>query len=400
MKKRKKVFRSILAGVLLLFIASIPVKADEMELYAQSAVLMDADTGRILFGKKENEVRAMASTTKIMTCILVLENTDLSDTAVASGNAAIQPKVHLGVYEGETFYVKDLLCSLMLESHNDAAVILAEKTAGSVEAFAEEMNQKAAELGCTDTHFVTPNGLDGEDAGGEHRTTAVDMAKILSYCIKRSPKRAEFLEITRTKTWEFSDVEQKSHYRCYNHNAFLDMMEGALTGKTGFTGKAGYCYVGALESEGRTFVVALLGCGWPNNRGYKWVDMRKLMTYGMEHFQIQEFSMDVPMPELSITNGIPKSGKLWDACTVPTKTGEEPKRKIQLLVSDEDQVKLVCNMKTKLDAPVREGTKVGKLTLWLNDRKIKEQEIVAEKGVQRISLRWCAGKVVKNLFNF
>ena len=107
-------------------------------LYAQSAVLMDGDSGRILFGKNEQEVRAMASTTKIMTCILVLENTDLSDTAKKSPKTHHAPKVHLGVQKGETFYVKDLLYSLMLESHNDAAVILAEKTAGSVEAFAEK----------------------------------------------------------------------------------------------------------------------------------------------------------------------------------------------------------------------------------------------------------------------
>ena len=222
--------------MLLLLAAPISAKAEDMQLYAQSAVLMDGDSGRILFGKNEQEVRAMASTTKIMTCILVLENTDPSDTAAASENAAMQPKVHLGVQKGETFYVKDLLYSLMLESYNDAAVILAEKTAGSVEAFAEKMNQKADEIGCSDTHFVTPNGLDDEDAGGEHATTAVDLARILRYCIMQSPKRDEFLEITRTKTYEFSDVEQKKHYSCYNHNAFLDMMEGALTGKTGFTG--------------------------------------------------------------------------------------------------------------------------------------------------------------------
>lgn len=226
MKKRITVIRSFIIFMLLLLAAPVSAKAEDMQLYAQSAVLMDGDSGRILFGKNEQEVRAMASTTKIMTCILVLENTDLSDTAAASENAAMQPKVHLGVQKGETFYVKDLLYSLMLESHNDAAVILAEKTAGSVEAFAEKMNQKAEEIGCSDTHFVTPNGLDDEDAGGEHATTAVDLARILRYCIMQSPKRDEFLEITRTKTYEFSDVEQKKHYSCYNHNAFLDMMEG------------------------------------------------------------------------------------------------------------------------------------------------------------------------------
>ena len=156
MKKRITVIRSFIIFMLLLLAAPVSAKAEDMQLYAQSAVLMDGDSGRILFGKNEQEVRAMASTTKIMTCILVLENTDPSDTAAASENAAMQPKVHLGVQKGETFYVKDLLYSLMLESHNDAAVILAEKTAGSVEAFAEKMNQKAEEIGCSDTHFVTP----------------------------------------------------------------------------------------------------------------------------------------------------------------------------------------------------------------------------------------------------
>ena len=309
-KKRITVIRSFIIFMLLLLAAPISAKAEDMQLYAQSAVLMDGDSGRILFGKNEQEVRAMASTTKIMTCILVLENTDPSDTAAASENAAMQPKVHLGVQKGETFYVKDLLYSLMLESHNDAAVILAEKTAGSVEAFAEKMNQKAEEIGCSDTHFVTPNGLDDEDAGGEHATTAVDLARILRYCIMQSPKRDEFLEITRTKTYEFSDVEQKKHYSCYNHNAFLDMMEGALTGKTGFTGKAGYCYVGALESEGRTFVVALLGCGWPNNRSYKWTDTKKLMDYAKEHFYIREFEMNAQTPQVLVEGGIPASGKI------------------------------------------------------------------------------------------
>ena len=103
--------------MLLLLAAPASAKAEDMQLYAQSAVLMDGDSGRILFGKNEQEVRAMASTTKIMTCILVLENTDPSDTAAASENAAMQPKVHLSVQKGETFYVKDLLYSLMLESH-------------------------------------------------------------------------------------------------------------------------------------------------------------------------------------------------------------------------------------------------------------------------------------------
>ena len=140
--------------------ASQEISSEPEKLYAQSAVLIDADSGRILFGKNEDEVRPMASTTKIMTCILALENMEEGQRAKVSDNAARQPKVRLGVRSGEEYYIRDILHSLMLESHNDSAVIIAEAIGGSVENFAAMMNKKAQELGCADTHFVTPNGLE------------------------------------------------------------------------------------------------------------------------------------------------------------------------------------------------------------------------------------------------
>ncbi len=121
---------------------------------------MDADSGRVLYGKEEETVLPMASTTKIMTCILALENGSLTDEVEASSHAASQPQVHLGMNKGDRFCLEDLLYSLMLESHNDSAVAIAEHIGGSVEGFAELMNEKAGEIGCTDTHFITPNGLD------------------------------------------------------------------------------------------------------------------------------------------------------------------------------------------------------------------------------------------------
>ena len=124
---------------------------DFLKLYAQSAVLMDGDTGRILYGKGQDIIRPMASTTKIMTCILALENGRGEDAVKASSNAASQPKVHLGVREGEEYRLEDLLYALMLESYNDAAVMIAEHIGGSVEGFAAMMNEKAAGLGCGDT---------------------------------------------------------------------------------------------------------------------------------------------------------------------------------------------------------------------------------------------------------
>ena len=197
------------------------------QLYARSAVLLDADSGRVLFGKEEKEIRPMASTTKIMTCILALENRQEDQIVTASANAASQPKVRLGVKDQEQFYLRDLLYSLMLESHNDSAVVIAEGIAGTVEEFAGLMNQKAKELGCNDTHFVTPNGLDASDEGGVHSTTARDLAVIMRYCITQSPCKEEFLEITRTKSYQFANVDGSRNFSCNNHNAFLDMMEGA-----------------------------------------------------------------------------------------------------------------------------------------------------------------------------
>ena len=258
------------------------------DLYAGAAVLMDAKTGRVLYEKNGSKEMANASTTKILTCILILEQCDLEAVAEASGRAASQPKVHLGMRSGQRFFIRDMLYALMLESFNDCAVVLAEYAAGSVEAFAERMNEKAAEIGCEGSHFVTPNGLDGTDEKGNHHTTARDLAKIMRYCITESPKREEFLEITRTRSHSFSDAEGKRSYSCNNHNALLTMMEGALSGKTGFTNQAGYCYVGAACQGETTLIAAVLACGWPPSKNYKWVDTTKLMNYGFANFRLIE----------------------------------------------------------------------------------------------------------------
>ena len=191
---------------------------DKNQLYAQSAVLMDAASGRVLFEKEGETVRPMASTTKIMTCILTLENGNLDDEVEVSDYAASMPDVQLHIRKGEHYRLKDLLCSLMLESHNDSAVAIAEHIGGSVEGFAQMMNDKAREIGCTDTYFITPNGLDAqedimtEDGGVKtvmHSTTARDLALIMSYCIKQSPQKESFLEITRTPSHSFSNIEGK-----------------------------------------------------------------------------------------------------------------------------------------------------------------------------------------------
>lgn len=127
------------------------------------------------------------------------------------------------------------------------------------------MNEKAKKIGCTDSHFVTPNGLDAKDEQGEHHTTAYDLCRIMSYCAWKSPVSKQFLEVTQTRSHTFQSLEGTG-YAVSNKNALLDMMDHVITGKTGYTSKAGYCYVAALEEGGRHYAIALLACGWPNHK--------------------------------------------------------------------------------------------------------------------------------------
>ena len=394
--KSKKLISLVFCAVLILTaVILIPQEAGAVEtedeitasrLYARSAVLMDADSGRILFAKNGQEQRAMASTTKIMTCILAMENGDLSDEVAVSAEAASQPAVRLGMREGQRFYLKDLLYSLMLESHNDSAVAVAEHIGGSVEGFASMMNKKAMELGCGDTYFITPNGLDAEDKTGVHHTTAEDLARIMKYCIMDSEKRDAFLEITRTESYTFSDCEGNGSYSCINHNSFLHMMEGALSGKTGFTAEAGYCYVGALRQDDRTFIVALLACGWPNNKGYKWSDTRKLMEYALENYHYREIGAEPEQISLKVENGA--SDGFPSAAPARLEMAAESAPFRVLLKSGED-VTVEYDVPESVAAPVEEGETLGKIVYRLEGETIREYPVTAAESVRERDFSIC-----------
>ena len=359
-------------------------------LYALSACLMDADSGRILFGKEEDVRRANASTTKIMTLIVTLEHADLNDVVTFSDYAASQPDVQLNGASGEQFLLKDLCFSLMLESHNDSAVAIAEHVAGSVEAFAGLMNEKAAELGCMDTYFITPNGLDKEDEKGFHGTTAADLARIMSYCINESLMKETFLEITQTPSYSFSNIEGTRSYSCNNHNRFLTMMDGAISGKTGFTGNAGYCYVGALRRDDRTFVVALLGCGWPNNKNYKWADTKQLMQYGIDSFEkVNLLELEIPKEAeypLEISGAKTEGYSRIKMTEVQNRT--EEKQIENILLRKDESIEFKLERKQRLEAPVEEGITVGTLKYILNGQVVREEELVLKDSVPAWDYRY------------
>lgn len=378
----------------------------DSELYAKAAVLMDAESGRVLYGKNATTPMAMASTTKIMTLLITLENADLQKVTTVSAYAASMPNVQLHIREGEQYYLKDLVYSLMLESHNDSAVAIAEEVGGSVEGFAKLMNEKAKEIGCTDTCFITPNGLDasaqfeqedGSVVTKEHMTTATDLAKIMSYCVTKSEYKDVFLAITQTQSHSFTDVSDKRQFSCNNHNAFLSMMSGAISGKTGFTGKAGYCYVGALERDGKTYVVSLLACGWPNNKSYKWSDTRKLMEYGIEAYEKQYFSqVDIPdeaLEQLVVTNA--KTEYLGQDKRVSVKIEKEVSEEESVLLKEGEEITVNVERVQQLEAPVEEGTIVGRVVYMVGQQEWKSALLVTKESAQRIDFDWCIRQVVK-----
>ena len=380
MNLRKRILKQVTAGILSLVLAGCPVfllpvySAEGPEtLYSAGAVLMDADSGRVLYGKNESEPYAMASTTKIMTCILALELGEPEQIVTFSKTAASMPDVQMNAKEGEQYYLKDLLYSTMLESHNDSAVAVAEAIGGSVEGFTNLMDRKAEAIGCRQTNFVTPNGLDGTDEGGEHVATAEELALILRYCISISSKAGEFIKITGTPAYEFQELNGKRYVTCNNHNALLTSYDGAFTGKTGFTGKAGYCYTGAAKREDKTMIIALLGAGWYPNKSLKWKDARKLLDYGFENFEYQQLGKDEwHFEEIPVIDGMEKTVEITtDAKTFPYLLGKGELAQCKVEYAEQ------------LQAPVEKNMVVGTITYELKGVIIEQFQIYTTEDVEK-----------------
>jgi D-alanyl-D-alanine carboxypeptidase (penicillin-binding protein 5/6) len=242
------------------------------EIAARSAILMDPDNGQALYEKNADQPLPNASTTKILTGIIAIESCDPNERVTISKRAATTPEQSIWLQEGETLTVEQLLYAMLLRSANDASVALAEHVAGSVEAFAEIMNRRAAEMGATGSHFVTPNGLHDP----QHYTTARDLAKIASYCM-RNPV---FRRIIATESYALPPSPGNQWERiCENHNKLLEIYPDANGIKTGYTVPAGKCLVGSAERGGRELISVLLDGG----EGY-FQDTAKLLDYGFNNF--------------------------------------------------------------------------------------------------------------------
>lgn len=349
---------------------------EEEKLYARSAALLDADTGRVLYGKNADTVMPMASTTKIMSCIIALEYGNLEDVYTVSSYAASMPQVKAGYKKDEQYRLEDLLYALMLESHNDAAVVIAEGVAGSVEGFAALMNRKAAELGCGSTHFVTPNGLDAEG----HQTTAAELGKIAAYAMENE----RFCEIIQTRSYTYASVSGEHTHSINNKNGFLDQYEGCIGIKTGYTGDAGYCYVGCAKRGDVTLISVVLACGWPPNKTYKWQDCRVLLDYGFADFQKKEIlSPQKSFDTITVNNGIE------DVITVSTVD------KLTLLIGEEETVRIEYQLPETVEAPVSAGEQVGTMELYLNDTLYQTYPVQADQFVGEFTWKYALDVIVK-----
>lgn len=350
-------------------------------LYAKYALLMDAANGRVLFEKEGYQKVPMASTTKIMTLLITLENANLEDVVTVSEYAASMPDVQLNMKAGEQYILSDLLYSLMLESHNDTAVAIAEHVGGSVEGFAALMNEKAKEIGAYDTNFVTPNGLDAEG----HYTTAYDLALIAGYAIKNET----FLSIIRKASHTFHEQTTGRSFTVNNKDRFLTSYEGAIGIKTGFTNGAGYCFVGAAERDGKTFVSVVLACGWPPNKNYKWNDTNKLMDYGMENYNLKEvLTKGTGFQKIPVTDSIEKG-------SIQPYVDDS----VSLLVRSDEKVSFDVKLPAQMEAPVEKGETVGEITIYVNDEKYKVLPLYSNENKRKITFGYILRQICCRYFH-
>lgn len=324
----------------------------------------------------------MASTTKIMTCIIALESGNPDMQITVSKYAASMPDVQLNMKAGDKFYLKDLLYSLMLESHNDTAVAIAEGIAGSVEAFAFLMNEKAKSLELADTSFVTPNGLDAEG----HYSTAVDLCKLAAYAEQNS----KFVEITNTASYSFNEINSGKQYTVNNKNQFLGMYEGAIGVKTGFTGKAGYCFVGAVNKNDNIITSAVLGSGWPPNKNYKWSDTKKLMNFVFNNYRKikidtgEYFKDSVRLPVFSSTKAVYNM-------TPPVFTRE-------ILFADWEEYSISCKIRKYILAPEEKDKVIGRISHYIDNRLVYSEDIILREAFEAPDYKFMINKILSEIY--
>lgn len=368
---RRSIISLLMCGVLC-FSAPLNATCQLPKVAAKGAVLIEQTSGRILFEKDAKAPLPMASTTKIMTCILALEKGKLDDIVTTSKRASVAPPVKLHLKVGEKQRLGDLLYALMLQSDNDVAVAIAEHIGGSVEGFCEMMTAKAKEIGAEHTTFKTPNGLDAEG----HSSTAYDMALIGAYAMNNP----EFVRIVTTTnvTIPTQPTENSKVHDLQCKNRFVYGYKGANGIKTGFTNKAGHCFVGAAKKGDMQLVAAALASGW-GNRGktQKYTDVIHMMDYGFSTYQM----VDVLLPKQGVaTVGVAKA--LEKEVAVDCRDTI----RLPLTEAEKSHVYLKTSLPEVLTAPIDCETSVGTIEAICDGVTLAKAPLYVQHAVSKASL--------------
>ena len=331
-----------------------PVKVKALSVDAKAAIVINADTGEVIFEQNANTCLPMASTTKIMTALLLCESGDLDETLTVTDKMVRVEGSSMGLLAGDTVSKRDLLYGMMLASGNDAANVTAYLLGGTVDGFVRLMNQKATVLGLKNTHFDTPSGLDGDT----HYTTALDLAILTRYALKNP----EFAAAASSRSATLCYGNPPYRRTLTNHNKMLKNYEGCIGVKTGFTKKSGRCLVTAAKRQGETVIAVTLNC--PDD----WNTHRALLDYGFEKTEVVELTPAETRYTLPVISGTEKEIII----------NIEP---YKISKVTDGSFTATVNLPPFLYAPLEKGEQIGTVVYKKNDAVIEEAPITISKAI-------------------
>lgn len=354
----KQIFRKITA-LLTAAAAALGISAEASaapeNISAVSAIVIEADTGTALWEKNADERRAMASTTKIMTALLTIEAGDLDREFTVDPLAILVEGTSMGLREGDRVSRRDLLYGILLPSGNDAANAAAVSVSGSISAFVKLMNSRAEELGLSDTHFVTPSGLDADG----HYTTARDLARLTAFAMRNEV----FREVVACRSAEVEFGNPPYKRTLYNSNKMLRRYEGAIGVKTGFTDNARRCLVSAAQRDGVTLIAVTL------NAGDDWNDHTKMLDYGFT--QVRAYPLETSCVDRVAVAG---TGQSVGVRAQPQTLALTPEQRSRI-------IREVC-LPAFVYGSVSRGDQLGEIKFLLDGRVVCACPLLADSSVE------------------
>ena len=342
------------------------------QIEAGAAIVIDADSGRVLYEKNAYTRRAIASTTKIMTAIVALENGNLDDRVKVSKRDSSIWGSTIKLREGEELTLRELMYGMMLKSGNDAALAIAEHIGGTVENFVKMMNDKAKELGLLNTSFKTPHGLDVEG----HYSTAYELALLTQYALKNPV----FSKIVSTQSTSITNRD------LYSTNEMLSLYPGADGVKTGYTGKAGRCLVTSAKRDGFRIISVVLFC---SSRAKRAESSKKILDYAFNNYKPYELlEPNQKLGEVSVKRGLKNSASVVSIEGIKMPLNEEEKKSLK--------TEIILN--TPISSPVHKGVEVGTIRFFVNGELFAQSGIKTVESVPAKTYRHYFGDVINVWF--